>query len=86
MFVDFGVEIFRDFAVGLGRNYVDGPLFPDHFPDPVGVIGLVRNDVLTGLQAVQKLLAGRGIMGLSRRQFKPDRQAVLIGKCMNFRA
>lgn len=65
---------------------VDCTLFPDHLTDPVGVIGLVRQHVLTGLQSIQKMLAWGRVMSLPMRQLKPDGQAILIGKCMNFRA
>ena len=81
--VNFIIEFCGEFAVGLRRDHVDCALFPDHLPDPVCVICLVRQHMLARLQVVQERLAGRRVMGLSGRQFIPDRQPVLVGKCMN---
>ena len=51
--VDFSVKLGGQFAVGLWRDHINCALFPDHSPDPVGVIGLVREHMLAGLQLVQ---------------------------------
>ena len=66
-FVEGGVEFGGQFAIGFGRDDGDGTLFPDHVSDPVSVISLVCEHILTGLQVVQELLAGRCVMGLSGR-------------------
>ena len=80
--VKFGVEVGGSLAIGLWRDDVDCVLFPDHLSDPAGVTGFVRQPKLTGLQAVQALLARRRIIGLTGRRFKPDRQAVLLCKVL----
>ena len=86
LLVKLSVKFGGQLAVCLRWDHVDCALFPDHASDPVGVICLVGQHVLARLQFVQEELAGRRVMGLSGRQFKPERQAVLICKRMNFRS
>lgn len=85
LLVKLGIKILRHLAVGFGRDYSDRALFPDHLPDPVGVIGLVGQHRLPGLLSAQQQLADRRVMILSGRQLKPDRQAYLIDKSVDFR-
>ena len=80
-----GVEILRQFAVGSGRNHVNSTLLPDHFPDLIGLLCSVGGLVPARLQRGQKAPAWGCIMGLTGFLSGLNREAILIGKGMNFR-
>ena len=64
--VHFLVEFLRDLAVGLGRDYVNRALFPNHIADPIGIVCLVGQHPLAWLQPSWQRLTYWRVMGLTR--------------------
>ena len=78
--VKFLAKWVRLFAIALVRNIRRGALLLQAFSEPIGVVGLVAKKNHTFGQVDQQLRRANGVMALTGRQDKPDRQAPCVGQ------